>query len=68
MVVIVFLQDWKGTGWVGGQVNSESWGCAWGQKPGSKFFDQVQKHRHSKFRGWVEQVRTSSKEETKVEG
>lgn len=64
--MLVFLQDGKGTGWAGGQIHSESWEYARGQKPGSTFFYQVQKHRHPKFRIWVEQVRARSKEERKV--
>lgn len=66
--MIVFPQDRKGTLWAGGQVHSEFWGYARGQKPGSRFFHQVQKHKRSKFRIWVEQVRISRKEETNVQG
>lgn len=66
--MIVFLQDRKGILWAGGQVHSEFWGYARGEKPGSRFFHQVQKHKRSKFRIWVEQVKTHRKEETKLEG
>lgn len=38
------------------------------QKPGNKFFDQIEKHTHPKFRIWVDQVRARSEEEAKVEG
>lgn len=65
--MIVFPQDEQGTGWTGGQVYSEPWGYARGWNPGIKFFDQVQKYQHSKFRIWVEQLRAKNKEETKVE-